>query len=297
MLKATRSFHDAEYGQVTAGRTRVVPDHDLARRYPDAFVPVESPYDGMRYRVMREGRMHGATDEYLAGAEHAVPSAGVTTNGKRSAPHQEPMPPWHLPARLRGMGSAPQQAPLPPWHLARVREEAPVVELRLDETSSVRVALADSARRTINEAARASRDGKETGGPLFGPPSLWEPSLSVAVARGPGQGVRHVGAFDIDHLQTLLLEQDFERAGSDLREIGFWHTHPGRGDVPSDHDLGAFASVFEFLDRKRFTRRFVALIANEDRDGWGWARPRLTAWVLERRQDGRPPVCRRAELK
>ena len=188
-----------------------------------------------------------------------------------------------------------------PNSTSSVQVEGPTPELRTG-LSEVEIKLSPKARRIIIEEARASRDGRETGGMLLGHPDRpWNPDITVSLAAGPGpRAKRRVGAFGADHGHDIELAGDFSRSGSRLVQLGEWHTHPSCDDRASGADLRYWASLREALEEThRLTGRLVSLIVTPERgvDEWSaWSQPHISAYLLTPRTHGRSPVVQRARI-
>lgn len=138
------------------------------------------------------------------------------------------------------------------------------------------VTLSDSARMVILEEARASSDGKETGGILLGH-DRGDSAMDVTVAGGPGpHPVRTANRFtrDLAHAEALA-DAAYDRDGSVW--IGEWHTHPKGPPEPSDVDLRTYLSHLN--DSCLGFDRFLSLIALPCPDH-AWQHMSLVAWVV-----------------
>jgi Prokaryotic homologs of the JAB domain len=255
MLVATRTFavaYDGRRELIKAGQTRVVADHELARRYPDSWTSTPDRIVSSESSSARGGEQAGTIAKpkthYLYGVSDA-PSSHSTR-----------------PVRVR-MGTSP---------------------------SRVWVKLASRARRLIVDEARRSRDGLETGGPLFSESRWYSDPFYVVAAGGLGAGAkRGVDRFGMDHVQAMTGADEFRRHDSRVSEAGHWHTHPAdRSTRPSDADLRAWAQLGEHLDRTTFLGIIATDPGLSDR---AWSRPHLTAWMLRTGPLG-SWTCEQAEL-
>ncbi len=158
-------------------------------------------------------------------------------------------------------------------------------------TSTVR--LADRAYWSIRDLARASEDGRETGGLLLGVRAhSWQP-LKIHEATGPGDAERAVGSLRVDHAHDIAIERQYHRdLDGQGGNIGHWHTHPHpRADRPSDADLASWNGYARLLGRTRY----VGLILTPD-PVRGWHKPYLHGWLLTQGVRARRTVCERLDL-
>jgi integrative and conjugative element protein (TIGR02256 family) len=142
---------------------------------------------------------------------------------------------------------------------------------------SYRVEIEDAARRAIEEHARESSDGIETGGILLGRGPKTDGLIHVEIAGDPGpEAERHAAFFlrDLKHAQALAT-----RAWKDRRAIwvGEWHTHPHGGPAPSPVDLSTYARLLSAWALE--FEVFVAIIVVADEEN-SWKTPRLCPWTL-----------------
>lgn len=145
------------------------------------------------------------------------------------------------------------------------------------EQLSYRVEIRDEARQNIEQLARESSDGNETGGILLGRGPDPAGGIHVEIAGDPGPNADRRPDFflrDLAHAQLLAT-----RAWEEQRAIwvGEWHTHPEGGPAPSPVDLATYArllsaSALEF-------EVFVSVIVIPD-EAEGWAKPGLYPWTL-----------------
>ena len=155
----------------------------------------------------------GVRQEIVAGADRAVPDHELV----RLRP--ECWAPESAPA-VRASGSVKAQAsPKPgasavapkahagePWRLGPppARHD---VELRAIAPAASTVRLAHRAYWSIRDLARASEDGRETGGLLLGRRAYaWQP-LNILEATGPGGAQRAVGSLHLDHAHDIASEE------------------------------------------------------------------------------------------
>lgn len=167
-----------------------------------------------------------------------------------------------------------------------LRSGAPVLTLR----------LASFAHGAIRDAARASADGRETGGLLLGPRLTYGERPVIVDASGPGPSARRgAGDFGVDHAYCLAVERAYADRYAGCGNIGFWHTHPtlarDGGDRPSRADLEFFQGFAEVLD----VGRYLALILTPDALR-GWERPSVHGWMLTRFYDGGRSLCERVAV-
>jgi hypothetical protein len=268
MMIATQSFnatYDGETVSITAGRDRVQSGHELVARYPHQFKLVEMP--------------------------------------QRQQPHQ----------RRPGQSVVPQRKPRrstsalvvdtrePTWRLAPASTPTPSrgdeVELRAANTATSTVRFGALAYDAIIELARASEDGRETGGLLLGYRTFsWQP-LEILEVTGPRPSAqRSSGAFKMDHAYDVAVEHGWMRQlDGHGANLGHWHTHPEASvGLPSEPDLGAWLGYSELLG----VERYLGVIVTPHRNR-GWGRPHLNAWILRRdsTRSWSRPVCERAEVK
>jgi hypothetical protein len=248
MMVATKSFNaelDGERVTITAGRDRVAPGHELVVRFPHHF---------------------------------------KLETTQRHQPHQ----------RRPGQGVVPQRKPRrstsalvvdsrePTWRLAPASTSTPSrgdeVDLRADNTAPSTVRFGALAYDAIIELARASEDGRETGGLLLGYRTFsWQP-LEILEVTGPGPSAqRSSGEFKMDHAYDLAVEHAWMRQlDGHGANLGHWHTHPEASvGLPSEPDLGAWLGYGELLG----VERYLGVIVTPHRNR-GWGRPHLNAWIL-----------------
>lgn len=185
----------------------------------------------------------------------------------------------------------------PSWYLGETWP--PPLDVEYRATTSARVVKLDKrARESVVFESRASRDGTEVGGCLFGPrPWSWR-ALTVSIVGDPGPGARReVGRFGRDHEHDISLGQQLSRmTEGEQVELGHYHTHPDHGDtMPSDHDMRSWAAMVE-ISEKRGHGEYLGIIVTPDvRSGWGT--PHLTGYIVSR-NDLVPErfVCRPVDL-
>jgi proteasome lid subunit RPN8/RPN11 len=147
----------------------------------------------------------------------------------------------------------------------------------------------------IGDATFRVRGEVEVGGGLFGPPSMsWHREASVVLANEASLSASR-NRVKLDIAAILEDEETLASDGSDLLQVGDWHSHPGGSQTPSQADLRAFTRALEFADARRLSPRYLALIVTADRDR-GWARPQLAGWVVSRQRDGQL-VCEPATVR
>jgi proteasome lid subunit RPN8/RPN11 len=259
MLVAVKTFaarDGDDLVQVTKGE-RIVPNHPLVTRYPDAFAP-----------------------EGTAGAREAHRTT-TSTHDPRDARTQRspatdtlPRPSWSLGA--------------PPLHC---RAD---VELR-DGTSPVTVSVTDSAHDEIDAWISATPAGYETGGLLIGRPD--GDTVRIFEAWGPGPSAEHGRNSLCIHYGLHLDRARRLRDSTNHDEsvvVGVWHTHPSTTDRPSPGDLGVFGELLQRANEEvAFVPAFVGLIvANPNRERHD--RPPPTAWVVRHAGLNHDLICERA---
>lgn len=237
------------------------------------------------------------------GAIAARPDAFDIVGGKRSrssrpglnsavAPSGSSQPQWSLWPRggvLRGpswaLGSGPERGLLP----------GEPVERR-STTSPFTVCMSRGARDAIARICRCVPPTHEVGGMLIADESsrslktinlveAWEPASSFELRRG---------SMELDWTFEHSRARDVvDRTDGRLVLSGFWHTHPGGGDGPSEPDLRMFGAAMRHANDTVWPlNSFVGLIATEvDRIGG----PELTAWVTREDRYGRL-ICERAVI-
>ncbi len=201
--------------------------------------------------------------------------ARTTSNRSAATPPAEARPPWDLGPSLR----------------PRSRDdETPKVS---SAPSRVKVALSASARETIVTEAQASRDGRETGGPILGRRYFsWHPCVDACIAAGPGHGKRERSGLCRDLAHRIALREQIQRETEDREwtETGCWHTHPSQQGEPSGDDVRAWLSDLDALDN----RMQLGVVLTEDRH-FGWARPQFHCYLVSRSRWGEARV-ERAEI-
>lgn len=118
------------------------------------------------------------------------------------------------------------------------------------------VTISPVALSTIEQLARDSRDGRETGGILLGHENPARIEITTAGAPGP-EAVRTPSRFcrDLAYSQELA-----RRAYATDRAVwvGEWHTHPGGPAHPSAVDLRTYQAIL--ADPELFMTVFIAII-------------------------------------
>ena len=144
------------------------------------------------------------------------------------------------------------------------------------------ICLSAPARRTIEQEARRSADGRETGGILLGHDASDDHPLRVTVAGEPGPGAKR-SAFrflrDLDHSRRLA-DEAYERDGSVW--VGEWHTHPKGPSRPSRRDLHTYRQLLSEVELG--FERFAAIIVTIDGDRY---QSELHGWTFRIAPDAR----------
>jgi integrative and conjugative element protein (TIGR02256 family) len=127
----------------------------------------------------------------------------------------------------------------------------------------------------IRRLARASQDGRETGGILLGFDATDSTPLTVTAAGDPGpRAQRSATRFrrDLRHAQVLA---DAAWALDGSLWVGDWHTHPAGHPAPSRTDLAGYRQVL----REGDLRVFLAVILSPGRER-GWEEPERRGWLV-----------------
>lgn len=195
-------------------------------------------------------------------------------------------------ASKQGTSAAKARAkPRPDWHL-ETRSDAESVELRVDREPELTITLRPSVQDALSAYARESDDGLETAGFLFGERvARWRKRFSVGwVTRMVEERRESSCVFD---LPTLVAEKAaIRRAGSEMEEIGSWHTHPLSTDgTPSEQDLQTWLNSRDFLNRAFYFG--LILTAKPQRERWV---SDIHAWVVRREGVLERPVCEPARV-
>ncbi len=148
------------------------------------------------------------------------------------------------------------------------------------------VTLHREALEDIRHHARASADGRETGGILLGKEVDFPAGVCIRHAGGPGpNAVRGKTVFvrDLAHAQRVANEL-FDRDGSTW--VGEWHTHPNGAPVPSSRDLRTYEAILE--NAELGFSFFSSLIVTKSPESTGesthtWERILLWPWVIRPR--------------
>jgi len=137
--------------------------------------------------------------------------------------------------------------------------------------------------------AQASRDGRETGGFLFGPHvRSWHNRIVITSATEAAME-RQPTRLKLDLEQHVLRDMAWIRASrvdDTFGEAGFWHTHPNeRVATPSQPDLAAWLSGSDWLGRP-----YLGLILTAEATDQRWTHPHVSAWITRREVHGRA-IC------
>jgi proteasome lid subunit RPN8/RPN11 len=257
MLQAVRSFtadYDGERIEIDTN-TRVAVSHDIARRHPEMFVPVD----------------HG--------------SAGMARSRSRGSVTARPRPPVPRPR-------PPAAAPLPsrPEPSATIRTGGARSGVDLRETPSpVAVHIPDRVLVFIaEECARFQESGYETGGLLAASVSWsWHRRLDVSFARGPGPRAEHHRTVIVfDTASYVALDRELAVHESDYRLAGCWHSHPSGQSLPSETDLRSWLAGLDHIHEAHGSARYLGVIA-VPRPGYA---PTLHPYLVSRPRWGKP-IC------
>jgi proteasome lid subunit RPN8/RPN11 len=143
------------------------------------------------------------------------------------------------------------------------------------------------------EQARATRDGAETAGFLFGQHvRSWHSRVPVDWITTMVNG-RSESSCDLDLLALVAEKAAIRSCGADDRvgEIGSWHSHPTTSDgEPSDADLTTWLNAHDFLGHP-----YASLIVTSGERG-DWSFPDVHGWIV-RRTDSGHPVCEPATVE
>ena len=158
------------------------------------------------------------------------------------------------------------------------------VSLRSRSEHQVTVSLR-SCWDALRGFAQASRDGRETGGFLFGPHvRSWHSRILVTSATESAQQ-RHPTSMNLDLEKHVLRDMAWIRASrvdDSFGECGFWHTHPNeRVARPSQPDLATWLSAADWLGRP-----YLGLILTADPADQRWTHPHVSAWITRRTTHG-----------
>lgn len=141
----------------------------------------------------------------------------------------------------------------------------------------VRFQMSEQALGAITTEAKASKDGRETGGILLGHDHHSDGLLQVTEAGGPGAKARRSAKRflrDLDHARTLG-DLAYERDGSVW--LGEWHTHPKGSPLPSPSDLATYLGLL--ADDSLGFDSFASIIVTAETDE-EWDHPLLWPWVV-----------------
>ncbi|HEV2924397.1 MAG TPA: Mov34/MPN/PAD-1 family protein [Solirubrobacteraceae bacterium] len=131
------------------------------------------------------------------------------------------------------------------------------------------------AMADIQQLARASQDGKETGGVLLGFDATDTTPLTVTAAGDPGpHAQRSASRFrrDLKHAQAIA---DAAWALDRSLWIGDWHTHPAGDPSPSTTDLAGYRAALRAGDLPSFLSVILSPGARS-----GWRRPETRCWLV-----------------
>lgn len=214
MLQATRTFItqlDGAEVRIFRDRSRVAEDHELARRYPDAFQPAPDRPNGSRERLS---------------------SAGGTATVARTT---TPAP---LPRTDFGREH---------W---RVLASAPECSIG-NRSSGVRVRLAADARREMLAIFQQTRrDGLEIGLLAFGHEHRGLVEVLRVVGPGPA-AVRRVDSFTFDLAHCAEVIDSMDRAGlalvGDAHSHPSGYLAPSRTDLASSARLRSGLGLGHYL--------------------------------------------------
>jgi integrative and conjugative element protein (TIGR02256 family) len=137
------------------------------------------------------------------------------------------------------------------------------------------ICLSDVARETIEQEARRSSDGRETGGILLGHDANGDDPLQITVAGQPGPRARRSAIRflrDLDYSRRLA-DEAYDHDGSVW--VGKWHTHPRGPAGPSRRDLRTYRELL--LDKELAFEEFTAVIVTMDRSQLKMS---LHGWIL-----------------
>lgn len=153
------------------------------------------------------------------------------------------------------------------------------------------VIIAPEAERRIRELARASADGRETGGILLGRGPGADGVIQVEEAGAPGENAERRTDFflrDRSHAERLA-EHAWERSRSIW--VGEWHTHPAGPPVPSTRDLVTYTGLLDDPELG-FEALVSVIVVPETADDWDALR--LLVWILK---SSEPPHGQSGELE
>jgi integrative and conjugative element protein (TIGR02256 family) len=223
MLEAIKSClveYDGELIQVTRGRTRVAPDHPIAKARPDAFRPAiaSRSNDPGRERVYASG----LGEEFAAVPSELQPQPDAVTSerikalwAKRGGPRPK-SPRWELPVNTKTTLS--------------------------DNSSRFSVSLAAMARKDLigDIEATSARDQLEFGAAVFGlRVKSWDTHIRISqIGEAGPNGCRTATSFGRDHVFDAVQNRRVrEQSGGIVTEIGMWHSHLIDDPTPSGTDL------------------------------------------------------------
>jgi hypothetical protein len=151
-------------------------------------------------------------------------------------------------------------------------------------------------RSTLDDLARESQDGLETGGFFYGHRDSAEgPRVLVAyVERMVEDRTSHALRLDMEanvNHKLMLLRSDADH----LCELGAWQTHPGTDEgEPSEQDLQMLVSGLDHAAGRKNLSRYFGVIVTPGRN-CGWLVPDVHGWMVTRRS-GRA-VCERVKVR
>ncbi|MFF0578556.1 Mov34/MPN/PAD-1 family protein [Streptosporangium saharense] len=137
-----------------------------------------------------------------------------------------------------------------------------------------RVILTASAMSVIADEARASADGRETGGILLG--TAESDTITVRHAGRPGPGAIRQAEFFQRDLQHAQYFAKYAFALDHSIWIGEWHTHLRTPPTPSAKDLATYQKLLS--DPELAFDYFVAIILADSTNDW--RTPQLAAWIV-----------------
>lgn len=154
---------------------------------------------------------------------------------------------------------------------------------------SVRINIVPAAETSIRRLAAESRDGRETGGILFGRGPDPEGLLVVDQAGDPGPNARREPGFflrDLRHAQRLA-----DAAWQERRAIwvGEWHTHLHGDPQPSGRDLTTYSGLLSAAELAFVVLVSVIVVAHPQ---LGWDEPVLVPWLLTAHRSVEPETTR-----
>jgi hypothetical protein len=181
---------------------------------------------------------------------------------------------------------------LPPAPRAHARSCEPV-SLRSRSEHPVTVSLRNSWD-ALREFARASRDGRETGGYLFGPHvRSWHSRILITsatesvVEREPTRMKLDVEKHVLQDMRSIRAS----RVDDSYGEAGSWHTHPGSCIAnPSETDLATWRESADLVSRP-----YIGVIVIDPTDS-RWSHPHVCAWINRRDTSGRA-ICEPVDVE